>query len=59
MYEAVQDPRNGIALTRQEHEDRHSGKMKLSRADLESICPEVFEFAEDYDMEWWIERHVK
>jgi hypothetical protein len=52
--EAAADPRNGIALTRHEHESIHNGSLGLTY----HLLPRgVFDFAAEYDLEWYLVKH--
>ncbi len=52
--EAAADPRNGIALTRHEHESVHNGSLGLTYY----LLPHgVFDFAAEFDLEWYLVKH--
>lgn len=48
------DPRVGVPLTDREHVDHHSWKRRLT---LDELPDDVWRFAADYGLEYWLERH--
>lgn len=52
--ELLWDPRVGVAVSGRRHDRHHSGHEPIRRAELP---PDVFEFAEQYGLGWYIDRH--
>lgn len=49
------DVRNGIAVSEDTHRRHHNGRAPIPR----SVLPQcVFDFAEEFGLSWWLERHA-